>query len=482
MEITVKEGIAPSLIKKVQIRDLDSAGGIKTITLPSKAPVPVKVKVPQGGVDVTIIDTADNEIPQGVAVRTLTTIEQEVGKKVEAITELAFDVNNPTTRFTGVQMPGWNDGHARIYRNGGGDMDVDFGAALLADSGLKKFWKIDALDDTIKTFPVNAIAVRPGNSSEFYVGVTGAVMVTTDGGNTFSLVASAKRYSKSGNNYGGSHPSCRGKTQTGVKSSHKDQVVSLNQICDIEISKDGRLIVASDHGAFMISDITAYLASKDSKLISGRPSGDGKADSEGLLTYGHVVDDVECTDQTCAKIFAATSRGVLVSDDGGLTWSEFGSIDKTYKVVVLGDDIYAATDGDVYSSKIVAADWKSMNLGRGAKSLAIDKNMNAFGEKMLIAGTDSGAYVTRDSGKTPWSPIAVTGEDETLDVAIATTPAKNSGSIVTVLIGSGKRSIYGQAPIKVVGPSAAPAAVAETMTKAGMDDLIVEQFLLNSAI
>lgn len=472
IEITPKEGSDPSAIKEVRVKDAD---GLRTVAITEL----IHVKVPHEGVSVEMDDVAGATHNYGIRVRALSTISEQVDIKAEAITALAFDPNDVKTRYVGIQMPGWNKGVAYIYRDGG-PISVGFGEKLMEADGLNKFWKDkktgenEAFDKYIKTFPVNAIASRKDHPDEIYVGITGALMVTDDGGKTFELVAPARRISVNSGDYDGSHPTCRGQIQTGVKSTHDNQLVSLNQICDVVVTSGGRLILATDHGAFAISDITAFRAGKEDVKVVGHPSAKGKADEEGRLTYAHVVDDVECVDDECMKVYAATDRGVLVSENGGETWSEFGSIgSKAFKVVHLDDKLYAATDDGVYESDKTAASWTSIGLNKSAKSVAIDPNVNQFGHRMLIAGTDEGVFVTRDSGAN-WSPIADASDVESRDVAIATMDAKTGdGKIITVMLGSGKKVIYGQTLVGTIKPEATDAEVKEAMLKAGIEEEIV---------
>ncbi|MBT3182541.1 MAG: hypothetical protein HN337_08560 [Deltaproteobacteria bacterium] len=476
IEVKAKEGVSQSAIKEIHITD--AIAGLRVIPFPISNPM-LKVVVPQLGINVKMVDATDQETDYGTRVRALTTIEDNVTSQAEAITELIFDPNNVQSRFVGVQMPGFNAGKARIYKNGA-DIDVDFGTVLKAYQGLDAFWQDTVLDAKVKTFPVNSIAVRPGNSDEIYVGTTGAVVVSTDGGTSFELSAPALRISSDGKNYDGSHPSCRGLEQTGVKASHKHQVVSLNQICDIAIGANGRFIVGTDDGAFSIKSIDAFRAGEEGAKVVGHPSDKDNADAEGFLSYNHVVDDLECIDTDCNKVFAATDRGVLVSENGGETWSDFGGLSsRPYKIEHLGQILYAATESGVYESDVSSASWESMGIDYATKSIAIDPNEGQFG-RMIIASTDQGVFVTRDSGDN-WSTIEASGTEPSRDVAISTMPAKSGGGkLVTVMLGSGKKAIYGQTLVNLVSDGAAEEEsmsdeeMAEMLEAAGADQAIVD--------
>lgn len=469
ISIQPKEGTETSAIKEIQISDRRESSGIKRVTMP--VATPIKVVVPMDGVRIKMINSADEETDYGTRVRALTTIAEEVAADAEAITAMIFDPANVTDRFVGIQMPGWNGGVARIYKNGG-ERNVNFGSEMIGD--LKDYLQVDTIEAKQIKFPVNAIALR-SDPKQIFAGTSGAVMVSDDDGMTFKLLATLFRISKDGKDYQGSHPTCRGMTQNGVKASHKKQLVSFNQVCDIAIGSNGRFIIASDNGTFMLSDVDAYMADSPDVSFVGRPTDESKAAEEGMLAYKHVVDDLECVDANCDKVFAATDSGVLVSENGGATWAEFGSLGhKAFKLLRMGEKLYAATEGGVYETDISSASWNSMGLSESTKSLAIDPNESASGHRMLMAGTDSGVYVTRDSGAT-WSVIDAAGSEASKAVAISAMAAKSgSGKLVTVMMGSGKTAVYGQTTVNMISSSATASEEADAMLSAGADERIVE--------
>jgi len=469
ISIQPKEGTEASAIKEIQISDRRESSGIKRVTMP--VATPIKVVVPMDGVRIKMINSADEETDYGTRVRALTTIAEEVAAEAEAITAMVFDPANVTDRFVGIQLPGWNGGVARIYKNGG-ERNVNFGAEAIKD--FESYFHEYPLEAKQIKFPVHAIAFRK-DPKQIFVGTSGAVTVSDDDGMTFKLVATLFRISRDGKDYQGSHPTCRGMTQNGVKASHKKQLVSFNQVCDIEVGSGGRLLIASDNGTFMLSDVDAYMADSPEVSFVGRPTDESKAAEEGKLTYKHVVDDLECVDANCDKVFAATDSGVLVSEDGGATWADFGSIgSKAFKLLKMGEKLYAATESGVYETDISSASWKSMGLGESSKSLAIDPNESASGHRMLIAGTDSGVYVTRDSGAT-WSLIDAAGSEASKAVAISTMAAKSgSGKLVTVMMGSGKTAVYGQTTVGILSPMTSASEEASALLSAGADERVVE--------
>lgn len=436
--IDLKAGIDASMIKEVQFTD--KIEGVKTVT---QFPLdkPVQVVAPKDGIRVKMIDASGAEHDYGMRVRTLTTIADAVADDV-LITKLALDPNDPTKRFTGVQMPGYNEGKVRLYINGSTARDIDFASALkakLLNDPKSSLWQKDAFEKYVKTFPVNAITVRPGDSSKIYVGTTGGLFSSADGGASFALVAPAMFISKNGKDYSGSHPTCRDKTQTGVKASYSGQLVAMSQVCDVAVGKGGRTIIATDMGAYGISNIDAFGSDKAVKVVGN---------SSALMM--HVVDDVECLDDECASALAATDMGVFRTDDGGESWSKFGTVGgRAFAVVALGDQVFAGTENGVAVTGIAQASWQPLGIASfKVLALAIDPNIGLNG-MMIIAGTDRGVQVTRDSGKS-WSAIDAGGQEESLSVAISSTEGSAGKKAVGVTIGSGKKAVHGETEVTKV--------------------------------
>ena len=436
--IDLKDGIDATMIKEVQFTD--KVEGIKKVT---QFPLdgPVMVVAPKDGIRVKMVDAGGAEHDYGTRVRTLSTIADSVAEDV-IITKLALDPNDPTKRFTGVQMPNYNDGKVRLYINGSTARDIDFASALkakLLGDPKSPLWQKDAFEKHVKTFPVNAITVRPGDSNKIYVGTTGGLFASADGGSSFALVAPAMFLSKTGSDYAGSHASCRGKTQTGVKASHKGQLVALSQVCDVAVGKGGRAIIATDMGAYGISNIDAFGTDKNVKVVGN---------SSALMM--HVVDDIECLDGECMTALAATDMGVFRTEDGGETWSEFGALGaRSFAVVALGDQVFAGTENGVAVTGLAQASWQPLGIaGFKVFALAIDPNVGLNG-MMIIAGTDRGVQVTRDSGKS-WSAIDAGGQEESLSVAISSAEGSAGKKAIGVTIGSGKRAVHGETEVTKV--------------------------------
>ncbi len=478
LEIKAASGTDASQIKEVQISDLSAAGFIKRIQLPTAGLV--KVITPPEGIRVKMVDTSDHVTDYGVMVRSVATFIENVTENADAITTLSFDPNNKSTRFAGVQMSGWNHGKLRIYKNGA-DIDIDLGTALKSSNSIGNGWVESFLNDVIHYFPVNAISVRPGNSNEIYVATTGGVMVSDDAGKNFGMLVPARFISSNGKDYDGSHPTCRGLELTGVEASHPKQITNLKQVCDLEVSNSGRLIVATDMGILTIKNVQALRDKKAEAGVVGRPAKGETAESSGYLTFGHVVDDVICADSdSCSKAFAAADNGVFVSNDGGEIWAAFGTLSaRAYELKILGDTIYAATESGVYQSPIASAEWSRMGVDSKVLSLAIDPTVGKFG-RMLIAATEDGMVVTRDSGAT-WSAMNVDGISAGDSVALWANTSQFGGKMINVMFGSGKNIVFGQALVGTVAQELENSEYEEALLSAGADAKIVEALKARSS-
>ena len=430
--ISLRQGIDPSAIKEVLLTDKIEKVK-KVTTFPLTDPVPVVV--PADGIQVKMIDSAGEEHDYGTKVRALTTNKAVDGLKV---TKLALDPNDPSNYLVGVMMSGYNGGKLRIIKNGN-PVDFEFGPeikrAILGDGA--KFLQDGALDKYVTTFPVNAISVRQGDSQKVYMGTTGGVFASSDGGASYSIVGPAMYVSRDGKDYSGSHNSCRGKIQTGVPAGFAGELVAFNQVCDVAVGAGGRLVVATDMGLYTIASIDDYMADKKSSPVKGA----------GSIVSMKVTDDLECLDADCMNVLAATEIGVIKSTDGGESWAPFGEIGvRAFTLAALGDKVFVGTENGVYSADAASGAWTKLGLeGSKVYSLAIDPNIGPNGT-MLIAGTDSGIRVTRNSGQ-DWSSIDLGGSEESLSVAIASYSGSAGSKKIGVMIGSGTTAHYGSTGI-----------------------------------
>ncbi|HPQ80430.1 MAG TPA: hypothetical protein PLZ86_01765 [bacterium] len=444
LEIMLKAGIDPTAILEVQITDRDE--GIKHVSvLPTVEPV--RVVVPMDGVTVTMVDATGEAHAPKTAVRAIPTDPISVGED-NTVTKLALDPNDPSKRLVGLHIPGYNKGKVRILVNSGDPRDIDFATLLkkeLYGTEKPKYWHDETMDEFINTFPVNALTVHPTDSSKILMGTTGGAFYSTDGGKSFAIVFPGAFVSKTGKDHPLSHNTCRGKVQTNAPHSkyNKNRIVGFNQFCDIAVGKGGRFIAATDTGAFTIANIDDYMP------LTGISDRQKEIKGHGSVLFGHVVDDIECLDDECMTALAATDTGVFKSVDGGESWEAFGSMNAAaFSIAVLGDQVFAGTEDGVYSSGLAQGSWTKLGLaGFKVFALAVDPNMGPFGV-MLLAGTDRGVQVTRDTGKN-WSAVEAAGSEESLSVAIASAPGSLGRKVVGVMVGSGSSVIAGKTEVSI---------------------------------
>lgn len=234
-------------------------------------------------------------------------------------------------------------------------------------------------------------------------------------------------------------------------------------------------------GILTIRDVQAFRNKEAGAGVIGRPSEGQTAESSGYLTFGHVVDDVICVDiDSCSKAFAAADNGIFVSNDGGETWTSFGEVSsRAYELKILGDTIYAATESGIYQSPIASAGWVKMGVDSKVLSLAIDPTVGKFG-RMLIAATEDGMVVTRDSGAT-WSAMNVDGISAGDSVALWANTSQFGGKMINVMFGSGKNIVFGQALVGTVAQELENSEYEEALLSAGADEKVVEALKTRSS-
>ena len=330
-------------------------------------------------------------------------------KKVSSIT---FD-SELKHRYTGVMMDGLNDGNAIIYRDGGRLAPINFMAPIQeAASGMLK----DILFEDVSEYPA-VVGVREDSPDELYVGVTGSVMRSTDGGGSWEPVLVTVRQARKPYSGDGSHKTCgRDTVQPGRKPKIDGDIVSFNRICDIVSLSDGTLIVATDIGIRTEKNID----DGEMNWFGGFKNG-----SVTDPTQGNVVNDLEVVDN---KVFAATDAGVFVSEDG-ITWDSFGG-SETYAIAYdkNNDLLYAGTESGI-SKAAVSSDgnWESAGIEQAVVSIAVDKKHSSVGSTTVIASSvsgDTGSVQISRNGGTSWNEISlgnVDNVDAISSVALAST-------------------------------------------------------------
>jgi hypothetical protein len=419
----------------------------------------VKVKLVYGGGKemkyerVEVVDVSVKALDEDVA-----------GVKSMALVQNA---NGDIDRFAGVQMggvrsgkvvSGFNDGIARVYKNGGA-INFGFGNAIKAYSDMQSIWT-SAFFEAMKTYPT-AVAVRDGNPQEIYAAPTGAVMRSTDGGATWKDIAILRIQSEKKSDTPVTHPTCGRadeggqRTQAGAPAPSDHAFVSLHEVCDVVARKDGRVIIGTDWGVYVEQNID----NGSVNLWIGKPA-DGKTGADvGALTYGHVVNklvDVMAFDSATDMIFAAADHGVFKSVDGGIHWEQFGDI--TGPVYALAYDarnkiLFAGTENGVSSSPIDAANWKPVgSIASPVLSLAIDPSA-PLASTTILAGTPTGISIMRDGAT--WAKIMLQGGDQPVEALGMLTKAEGD----TVKYGIGIGTSLGELfrTFKVMAMSSAPA-------------------------
>jgi hypothetical protein len=106
-------------------------------------------------------------------------------------------------------------------------------------------------------------------------------------------------------------------------------------------------------------------------------------------------------------VFAATTVGVFVSTDRGLSWSPLGGAPQVAGVEVVvtspgyADDgiVFAGALGGLYRWRAGGTGWEHLLSGSRVLSVAVAPGVGA--ELTVLAGTEAdGALISRDSGRT----------------------------------------------------------------------------------
>jgi hypothetical protein len=401
-----------STIDASKLQTLKSGSAIKIMTT---ATVP--------HVKIQLIDSANNEMYSTEKVQVIELNTKGLGlMKYDGaiipesrVSSIAFDQDGGTF-YTGVEFDYAGAGSkfpgiARIYKNHA-PIDFNFIDPIKGAGSLD--WN-DGFFFDMAHYPV-AVAVRGGHSDEIYAGVTGAIMRSTDGGESWSPIMSRSARRETDKYAASTHPTCgRGedgaqKTMKQRSANFQNDFVSLNQTCDIIALESGRVIAAMDFGVIVEKDVEN---GKD--VWVGIPADGVDRVELGALTFGHVVNDLIEAD---GKIFAATDTQVFVSsaEQGGIGWSEFG--EQIGPVWALDYDarnkkIYAATEDGLFVSSVDSPSWTSAGITEPVISVAVDPK-SPVGQVAIVAGTPTGAKITRNNGET-WNTLALTGGDQAVE-------------------------------------------------------------------
>ncbi|MBI4212182.1 MAG: hypothetical protein HY540_06045 [Deltaproteobacteria bacterium] len=381
-------------------------------------------------------------------------LEADLGET--AVTRVAIDATN-ARMYRGVMRDGIQDGKVFFYA-GNERRHIDIKTAINGDKNgvgrLAPEGISDAFFNTVKDYPITTIAVREGKADEIYVGTTGVLFRSTDGGKTFKQMVWFPRF-KNGV-YKDSYATCAGKLQPGTKI---DEVVSLGQACDVIAEASGRVLIATDVGVYTVRNIDQYDDPAKAEFV-GAPAEGEKASVKGYLTYLAQAHDLEKVDST---YYAATSRGVFKSADGE-KWEKVGELSAAFALSYDADAkmLYAGTANGISAISMTGGAWSSKgNPGGTVLSLAVDK-YSPLASRTIIAGTSTGAYVSRNGGS---SFMTINGvEGEARSVALVAMPmvglcegCTNNQIQYGLMIGSAKGTMSGGAIVELTPVTTLPA-------------------------
>lgn len=407
-----------------------------------------EIKVPNviataPNVKIALLDSVGSELYSTEKVQVIELVVDKIDDDEAAVSSIEY--NAAGTSFVGVQRAGFQKGEGRVYIDGSAK-HFDFGKAIMNEYNMGDMWNEDFFD-YIDTYPV-AVTSRVDMAEHVFAGTTGALMWSKDGGVSWEKAMVSRRIA--GPNYEkpdvpeakfGDHLSCGRadyvefggpKIQKGSKMRKEaGDIISLNQMCDIFVSKDGWAIVATDFGVQVEKNLDNNLDNDDFVWIGTPKEGvtQQQLDDGGILTYGKIANDIEViTDASgnIEKVYAATVNphtfegAVYVSDDGGIHWEQVGSsLPAVYalKYDARNQAMYVGTEMGLFVKEAGSDTISGTALADPVLSIAIDEHSPAT-KMTIMAGTPTGVQVSRDSGSS-WVAMAVNGGEEAAVEAMA---------------------------------------------------------------
>jgi len=470
------EAVAKVLVNGSPISD----SLVQTLKSGSIVKVPdVVAKMPY--VTVNLLNGSDETLDTVNTVQVINLVVDGLGEDEVGVTSIDFDDSG--VRYYGVQLKDYNKGVARMYVQKMSTAE-DITPSAKEFNYMEPIQDLYNMDELLKdaffkkvdTYPVR-VAVREESENDVFAATTGALMWSQDGGENFreilimrvragpDLVAPGLPGAKEGD-----HLTCGRadygdmggpKIQTGTKPRFPGDIISLNQMCDVYVSKGGRIIVATDFGVWTEADIDDHADNDNFSWKGTPPSGttQDQIESDGYLTYGKVVNElavVEDDSGNVSKVFAGTAYeftdmvygDVYVSEDKGATWKKFGSLDEP--VYALDYDarnrkLYAGTETGLWVRSIDGDEgWSQKGLSDPVISVAVDP-ASPIAKMTIIAGTPAGAKISRDGGESFSALELPGGTQEVQSVAIS---ARKSGDTVRygISLGSNKGQLF-QMPV-----------------------------------
>lgn len=478
VEVEVEPIGSAEMITKIVITDAASeTGRVEISGFQGQQRIAKKVKVPARGVSVKW-ECPDCQVPQRdvSAVTALPTMPKAFrdGTKPLSVTRIVTRPDVDGVFLYGVDRGGYNGGEAFLFQSGISlehevPMAVDFGPKLLALDNMSDYVTPTFLNKM--AYPVEAVAVQ--ESGRIFAGIPGTIMYSDDNGESWELFEMLLRFADRHHTYPGSHPTCAGETQQGIKhSGDRPELVSFGGVCDLLAIDEDRLIAATDRGAYTLPSASAHLSDRNGNPWMGMPPKNGTFDSGAeYLTYSRVVNDLELVqltntsgEVTSTKVFAAASQGgmqqsvggVFVSSDKGETWEAFGLEDVNVYSLTYDRQtrqLYAGTAEGVQVSSVDSASWSTIgSLAKPVFSVAIDP-YSAGG--VMIAGTDEGIAILRDITNGAWQQLEAGGANgvgKVRAVALESRVDETAGSINHYLsVGTAKGVIAGNVTVNITG-------------------------------
>lgn len=410
------EELSPELVKQLKEN--------MNVVVPKKARVGVMgipVKVIYGGGEATsnavqtVVQMNVKPPDTGIAAVTGATFDSKLEHRYAGVKKSGYAIVNPKHRgANGKEIPDEYDLSFNIYRDGSLFTSVNFGKPIKDYYDMADYFPDPFFTKIVVDFPVKVAVRKTAERTELYAGTSGALFRSKDGGVKWeTLMINRERayidYQEKG------HPTCgmdagakKQKWLGGLLPTYTTgaEFVSLNQVCDIISKENGVVIVATDVGVRVDKNIDDNVLEFDTLAV---PAVGADIEKTGLLTYGHVVNDLE---EAGSRVFAGADNGVFVSEDDGIHWKKFGSITESVYALsydAIGKKIYAGT---THGLKVSPADGEGSFTDIGSQTKLI--TAIAVDKAIIVVGTDVGAEISRDGGAT-WSSIGqVTGQVEAL--------------------------------------------------------------------
>lgn len=481
MEMKLTTQSNPTSVAKVLINSVPiDTSLVEQLKTGSKIVVPdVVATLPN--VEVKLLDSSDSELYSTKTVQVIKLLVDGLNDNEVAVSSIEFD--DEGVRYYGVQLDGYNDGVARMYVQKMSDVsasakEFDFGNPIKDLYNMQEMWN-NAFFKNLETYPVS-VAIREEKPEHVFAGTTGALMWSQDGGENFREILIMRVRSgpaiKAPPLPGaklGDHVTCGRadygdfggpKIQTGTKPRFVGDIISLNQMCDVHVSKKGRVIVATDFGVWTEADLDDHLENSNFFWEGTPPDGSSQTqvEDDGYWTYGKVVNAlavVENDDGDVERVFAGTTTAVsadgepilsgevYVSENGGVSWQQYGSL--MSPVYALTYDarnkrLYAGTEEGVATSSSEDAGWSYRGAAEPVISIAVDP-ASPLTKMTIMAGMPTGAKISRDGGET-WSPLELKGGAQEVG-AMAITAKKVGGNVhYSISLGSNKGQLI-QEPV-----------------------------------